>query len=230
MPAPYHLRSREQRRGHHRRHRRARQGRRQVGGGHRLEQPGHGRSLDQWSVRQHPARHRPGQAPPPAPGLDPQLLGRQADRTGRGLSRPARQRRPLLSPCRAQPARHSRPRRDLRHQPGRRRLSRHQPDRALRPQGLQHRRGRRRHRRRHEPQGRLRQGRGRADHRRAEGPERQTARTRRDSPRWHRLLPLCLRRGDRGPRRHPRLHGAHARLRPRVLPRRRARRTPLPGR
>ena len=57
-----------------------------------------------------------------------------------------------------EPGRHSDPGRHLRHQPGRRRLPGHQPHGPVRPQGLQHRRGRRRHRQRHVPQGVLRRG------------------------------------------------------------------------
>jgi glutaconyl-CoA decarboxylase subunit alpha len=58
-------------------------------------------------------------------------------------------------------SRHSGPGRHLRHQSGRRRIPGHQPHHPFRPQGLQYRRGRRRHRQRHVAQGRILMRRGR---------------------------------------------------------------------
>jgi glutaconyl-CoA decarboxylase len=47
-------------------------------------------------VREHPAGHRPGQAPQPAPGLAGELQRRQAHRAGKILRQPPRRRHPFF--------------------------------------------------------------------------------------------------------------------------------------
>ena len=109
-------------------------------------------------------------------------------------------------------------------------LSGHQPDHSFRPQGLQHRRGRRRHRERHVAQGALRPGRGRADSSKPPSSSRPSppGRSRSTTTRPDFSAMSTKRGGGSG---WPEgLHEGHAGLPPQVLPGGPAQATALPGR
>ena len=161
--------------GHHQRVRRSGQDFGQVGRDHRFRQQGDGRRLAARARRKHPAGHRPGQTAATSRWSGWSTAAASNCRSGKVLRRPPRRRHPLFPSCRTGTARHSGAGRHLRHQSGRRRLPGHQPDHPVRPQGLQHRRGRRGHRQRHVAQGVFRRGRAEADHRGRQAVQGQTA-------------------------------------------------------
>ena len=182
LPPALHLRPRQRGERPDQRHRRPGPDQRQVVRAHRLRQQVDRRRLDRRAGRQQPEGHGPGQAAPRAARLARQLLRREASRAGKGLRQPPGAAAPASSATRSSnrmgvpiiagiygtnPA-----------GGGYQGIS---PTILLAHKDSQHRRGRRRHRQRHEPQGFLRRGRGRGSSSRPRATSRPSPRAARGS-------------------------------------------------